>query len=101
MKTLNESELENIVGGTALPEFFDNFRTANGKIFFARGTVQNGQFVPARGTQPGTIRSAFDSVEGFMQMLQVQKRSGNTHLALGEQGSVYSVDELIESLSGK
>lgn len=99
MTTLTEKQLESIIGGTALPTFFDQFRNANGKIVFARGTMKGGTFVPMPGTTTGTINRIGDSKEGLTRFLQLQQSHGNTHVALGNSGKIYAIKDVLAKLA--
>lgn len=100
MKALNESELDTIIGGVALPSFFDSFRReSDGKIMLAKGTMQGGKFVQMPNSITSTVNRLGDCVEGLTRLLSSQKRSGCTHVALGEAGEVFAIDDLLEKLA--
>lgn len=95
---LNEAELETIIGGTALPSFFDQFRNAKGKIVYAKGTLQNGKFVHFKGSVTTVLTPRGDSIEGLTKLLHLQKSSGCTHVALGTSGKVFSINNILAKL---
>lgn len=99
MKELTESQLETIIGGAALPAFFDQFRNANGKIVIGRGTMQGDTFVPMPGTTTGTINRIGDSTEGLSRFLQLQQSHGNTHVALGESGKIFAIKDVLAKIA--
>lgn len=98
MNTLTESQLDTIIGGAALPAFFDQFRNDKGKLVFARGTMKNGKFVPMPGTTTGTINRIGDSTEGLTRFLQLQQAHGNTHVALGESGKIFTITDVLAKI---
>lgn len=99
MKTLTESELETIIGGTSLPSFFDQFRGDNGKIILAKGTMNGDTFVQMPGSIRSTVNRHGDCVEGLTRLLTSQKNSGCTHVSLGESQQVFAIDDVLAQLS--
>lgn len=95
MKTLTETQLDSIIAGAALPTFFDQFRDANGKIFIHKGTMEGDTFVPDPWSSGGNINKRGDSTEGLTALLTLQKNNGSTHVALGSNGDVFAIDDLL------
>lgn len=98
MNTLTETELDHVIGGAALPTFFDQFRGDDGKIFIHAGTMQGDTFTPRKGTSGGNLNKRGDSTEGLSALLGLQKNGGCTHVALGTNGEVFAIDDLLAKL---
>lgn len=98
MNKLTDAELETIIGGTALPSFFDQFRNENGKIYINPGTMSGGKFIPRASTSGGNLNKRGDSAEGLTKLLQLQKESGWTHVTLGTKGQAFAIDDILAKL---
>lgn len=98
MNKLTETELETIIGGVALPSYFNQFRNSQGKIFIQGGNMKGHSFTPYPGNQGGTLNRNGDSVEGLTRMLNLHKRTGCTHVILGSKKQVFAINDVLAKL---